>query len=168
MLRAVLACVLLTVSAPIIAANKTAIGVGDAAPTQVLPGIGETTINLATFKGEVVLLNFWASWCQPCIQEMPVLQDLHTQSEKGLSVLAVNLDRNRRLAQGVIDHLALSLNMAFDANGTFVKLYNPNSLPASFLIGPDGAIHTVYERAISTEDIQTIKEVARRLLKGEE
>ena len=81
--------------------------------------------------------------------------------------MAVNLDRKRKPPQGVIDHLDLSLPLAFDADGTFVKLYNPNSLPASFLVGPDGAIHAVYERPINAEDIKIIKETARRLLKGE-
>ncbi len=166
-LRAVLFSLLLAVSTPINAESTVTLGVGDTAPTLVLPSIDDTTIDLASFKGQVVLLNFWASWCLPCIEEMPLLEKLHTQSEKGLSVLAVNLDRKRKPPQGVIDHLTLSLPMAFDVDGTFVKLYNPSSLPASFLVGPNGAIHTVYERAINTEDIKAIKETARRLLKGE-
>ena len=167
MLRSVLISLLLAASAPVGAEGAAMLDVGDVAPTLTLPGSGDATVDLAAFKGQVVLLNFWASWCRPCMAEMPLLEALHTRSGEGLSVLAVNLDRKRKPAQGLIDHLALSLPVAFDADGAFVGLYNPSSLPASFLVGPDGAIHAIYEGELDAEDIVAIEETAQRLLEEE-
>jgi len=168
MSHGLLAALLLALAAPAGAAATAPLGPGDAAPTLALPGAEDAPIDLAAFRGEVVLLNFWASWCAPCLEEMPLLQDLHARkSGEGLSVLAVNLDRKRRPAQGVIDHLGLTLPMAFDAEGAFVSLYAPAALPASFLVGPDGAIRAVYEGALDAEQVAAIEETARALLQGE-
>ncbi len=162
MLQSAIIALLLT--APT-AESAEALKPGDTAPTLSLPGTQDASIDLASFRGQVVLLNFWASWCGPCITEMPLLQDLHTRgSTQGLTVLAVNLDRKRRPAQGVIDHLDLSLPVAFDADGAFVDMYGPAALPMSFLITPEGAIHTTYAGALDDADIAAIEETAKGLL----
>ena len=145
--------------------DHATLGLGKTAPVRALPSTGDTTLDLASFRGQVVLVNFWASWCAPCLEEMPLLQDLHLRtSGKGLSVMAVNLDRHRMPAQGVIDHLGLSLPVVFDANGDYASLYNPQSLPASFLVGPAGKIHAVYDGVIGPKDVAEIEALAKALL----
>src|SRR5690606_23928383 len=73
---------------------------GQRAPAFTLKGAGGEAVQLEDFRGEVVLLNFWASWCKPCLVELPRLEALHARHrERGFTVLAVNLDSARNRAK---------------------------------------------------------------------
>lgn len=97
-------------------------------------------LTLADFKGRTVLLNLWATWCAPCIHEMPYLDDL--QAKAGSSefhVLALSLDRSPVLVQQFYERTNLqALPVYMDLDGAAIRTFSPKGLPTTMLIGPGG------------------------------
>lgn len=113
------------------------------APGFDLPDVRDRQIGLPAFRGRFVLLNFWATWCAPCVREMPSLQRLEdTLGTKGISVVAISLDKPGREAK--VKDFASDLDIRFkvllDSQGVAQKLYGARELPSTFLIDPAGKI----------------------------
>jgi cytochrome c biogenesis protein CcmG, thiol:disulfide interchange protein DsbE len=101
---------------------------------------------LSEARGEVVIVNFWATWCGPCLFEMPTFQKLHhTRAESdGLRVIAVNLTSadSREGALQYVSDLGLTFEIAFDYTGAVADHYGVHSLPATFFIDREGIVRT--------------------------
>jgi peroxiredoxin len=96
-------------------------------------------LSLAALHGRVVLLNFWASWCQECRPEMPVLERLHRSfGSRGLAVVGVNAREAPATARRYAKDLGLSFPLVLDQEGKINRLYGVVGLPSTFLIGRDG------------------------------
>ena len=95
-------------------------------------------IALSDYKGKKVLLNFWATWCNPCKKEMPDMEKLH-QSDPDVAVLAVNIDSDKDI-KGFMDKLNLTFPTVLDVKGDINKKYNVVSIPTSFFINEEGVI----------------------------
>ncbi|HML24217.1 MAG TPA: TlpA disulfide reductase family protein [Aggregatilinea sp.] len=110
-----------------------------------LPGL-DGNVALADYRGSYVLVNFWATWCPPCRAEMPDL-DAYQQAnvDSGFTVLAVNVGEDRATVQGFIDANGFSFPVALDVNSAVFAQYRRESLPSSFLIGPDGSVVKAWE-----------------------
>jgi len=118
-------------------------------------------------RGKVVLVNFWASWCAPCLEEMPLLDDLNDRlAPDGGVVVAVNIDRVRSKAEGVIEHLAVDLPVAWDPKAKVAGAYGPEALPASYLIDSDGAVRKVIDGSVDAAAIAELEVEMRSLLSG--
>lgn len=99
-------------------------------------------VALADYKGKTVLLNLWATWCQPCLKEMPSLAALQTKLGSALTVLAVSEDRG---AAAVVGPFAAKLGLGklkilLDPKSQAIHAFGARGLPTSFLIGPDGKV----------------------------
>lgn len=119
---------------------------GFLAPEFSLENLDGGKTSLGDLRGKVVLVNFWASWCPPCREEMPTLERVyHKYQEQGLVVLAVNstIQDNFNDAQAFVSANNLSFPILLDKNGVATCLYRIQSLPTSFFIGPDGIIREV-------------------------
>jgi cytochrome c biogenesis protein CcmG/thiol:disulfide interchange protein DsbE len=95
------------------------------------------------YRGEVVLLNIWATWCAPCRIEMPSMQRLHERlGPRGLRVVAVSIDDPGMEAkiQAFVDELKLTFEILYDAPGAIRRDYRTTGVPETFIIGRDGAI----------------------------
>lgn len=108
-------------------------------PDFTLPDPAGKKLSLKDFRGKLVFLNFWASWCLPCREEMPAMERLYQEfKDKGFLILAVNVKDNRKDALTFIKELKLTYPVVFDPNGEAGLLYGAWGLPTTYLIGPKG------------------------------
>lgn len=132
-------------------------GVVDADGTRFAPEIGASappfttvlddgsTFDLATRRGQTVVLNFWATWCGPCRIEMPELEALQqAYGERGLVVVGVNTGEALEEVLDWRDNYALSFPLALDPTGEIGALYAVRGQPQTFVIAPDGEIVQIY------------------------
>ncbi len=111
------------------------------APAIELPGV-DKNVKLEDFKGKVVYLDFWASWCVPCKKSFPWMDEIRQKySEKGFEIIAVNLDKDRSAADDFLKELDVSFTLAFDQSGDSAAQYKLKGMPTSYLIGCDGKVY---------------------------
>jgi len=105
---------------------------------------GGKDITLETFKGKVLLLDFWASWCKPCRQEMPVVKGVYSDfHDKGFEILGISLDANEASFEAYVREEGMPWPQVFDGKGwasPIGRLYAVNSIPATFLLDRKGTI----------------------------
>ena len=120
-------------------ARGEAVARGRPAPALALTDLDGKTWTLAACKGRPVMLNFWASWCEPCRAEMPSLELLATRHERaGLVVLAVNYKEPVPTIQRFLEALPFSLPILLDRDGDAASAWTPRVFPTTVLIGRDG------------------------------
>jgi peroxiredoxin len=113
----------------------------DKAPTPdfTLPGAEGNKLSLKDFRGKIVFLNFWATWCVPCREEMPAMEKLYQEfKDKNFVVLAVNVKDRKQEALNFIKELRITYPIAIDPEGQVGLLYGAWGLPTTYLIGPKG------------------------------
>ena len=117
---------------------------GRPAPNFTLQSVDGQTIKLADFRGKVVILNFWATWCPPCRAEMPALEEVYqARRDEGLVVLAIDQNEAPDSVKSFQAELGLTFPLLFDPGYTVSDQYRINLLPSTFFIGRDGVIHDV-------------------------
>ncbi|MGR9087325.1 MAG: TlpA family protein disulfide reductase [Gammaproteobacteria bacterium] len=128
------------------AQSAAAAEVGSAAPACDLSTFeGPASFDMEAFKGKVVYLDFWASWCGPCAKSFPFMDDLHRQfKDKGLQLVGVNLDENPKDAKAFLNRFPVGFSIVSDAGGQCAKNYAVQAMPSSYLIGRDGRIRHVH------------------------
>lgn len=107
-----------------------------------LPNLQGETVSLSSLKGKVVFLNVWATWCQPCIEEMPAIQSLHDQLQpRGLEVLTVSIDPlGSQIVTPFVKKYGLSFPVLLDMKSHIQKLYGTAGVPESFIIDKNGRL----------------------------
>jgi thiol-disulfide isomerase/thioredoxin len=126
-----------------------------------LPRIGEGTLSWSSLDDQVVLLHFWASWCTPCLDELPRLDALNARiARQGGAVLAVSVDRQLAPAEAVVRRLGLTLPVAWDGRGEVAARFAPESLPCSYLVDRSGQVVAHYPGAL---DVRGIAEIEARI-----
>jgi cytochrome c biogenesis protein CcmG, thiol:disulfide interchange protein DsbE len=100
---------------------------------------GTSTIHLANYRGQVVLLNFWASWCVPCVEELPGLLELHRE-RPDLTILAVSIDTDQDAYARFIERRHVNLITVRDPDQTAAKLYHTEGWPETYIIDRQGVI----------------------------
>jgi peroxiredoxin len=115
--------------------------VGAPAPDFVLNELSGGQVRLADLKGQVVLLNFWATWCGPCEAEMPAIEDRYTTFKgQGLVVLGINQDEDAEIVQAFVERLGLDFPILLDPGAVVGELYRARGLPTTFIVDRDGQI----------------------------
>jgi peroxiredoxin len=117
---------------------------GFSAPDFSLPSSVGPEISLSDYKGNPVILNFWASWCPPCRREMPAFNQVYNEfRDQGLIIMAVNATNQDSIhaASQFAEENQLDFLILFDRSGSVGSLYNLNSLPTTFFIDKSGTIH---------------------------
>ena len=114
---------------------------GQAPAPLVLADLAGREVDLAAYKGEVVLVNFWATWCVPCREEMPSLQRLQQKlGGQGFRVLAVNVGEGAPRIRQFLERTPVSLSIVRDAESAVTKAWRVRMLPASFLVDRRGML----------------------------
>jgi len=132
---------------------------GDEAPNFELQQVNDNNdldvVQLDDFKGKGVMLNFWATYCKPCEEEMPYMQELYPEyKDKGIEIVAVSLDSTELVIDKFIDEYDLTFPIPHDTKGEVMDLYNIGNLPSTLFINPDGEIEEVVEGALTLEKLE--------------
>ena len=118
---------------------------GQAAPDFALKSSSGDNVRLSEFHGDVVMINFWATWCGPCRQEMPLLDELYQRySRVGFNLLGVNIDDDSRRAMQMIEELGVDFPVLFDDSKEVSRLYNVNAMPVTVLVDRAGTVRYVH------------------------
>jgi peroxiredoxin len=155
----VVAILLATVASPLAALEQ-----GEAAPAFKAPGLSGGTVSLAEYRGKVVYLDFWASWCAPCAVALPALERLRQEFPADqFQVLAVNVDRQPELAKTFLRRRPVSYPSAFDPKGEIPVQFGVETMPTSFLIDRQGVVRHVH-RGFREEDVPDLRERIHELV----
>jgi len=155
----------LTVFATSTFAGGKAIKVGDTLPELATFGLeGKLPTDL---KGKIILLDFWASWCGPCKESFPVMEDLHQKyGSKGLVILAVNVDEDPKAMQEFLKDHPATFAIVHDATKKLVGTANISSMPTSFVIGADGKVVSIHKGFHGKETAKQYAAEVEKLLAG--
>lgn len=135
--------------------SRVGLGPGERPPPFSLPDLDGHLTALESLSGKVVLLNFWASWCGPCLVELPELQRLYeTFSSKGFVIIAVASEDDRTNVETFRAKYGLTFPILLDPDGTQKRRYQVTGYPETFLIAKDGTLVMV---ADSDENAATVR-----------
>lgn len=119
--------------------------VGQPAPDFALRSATGENLRLSEYRGDVVMINFWATWCGPCRQEMPLLDDLYNRYQRvGFRLLGVNIDDDSRRAMQMIEELGVNFPVLFDEQKEVSKLYEVGAMPVTLLVDREGTVRYVH------------------------
>lgn len=142
-----------------------AVGVGSPAPDFSLPSLdGAAKVNLAAYKGKVVYLDFWASWCGPCRVSFPILDQLHKELKaSGFEVVGVNVDEKTQDATGFLKESPVGFTLAADPKASLPEIYGVEGMPTSYLIDRQGKVRLVH-KGFKKADTDALKAEITKLL----
>ena len=118
---------------------------GQTAPDFVLKSATGENLRLSEYRGDVVMINFWATWCGPCRQEMPLLDELYDRYQRvGFNLLGVNIDDDSRRAMAMVNELGISFPVLFDEDKKVSKLYEVEAMPLTLLLDREGTVRHIH------------------------
>ncbi|MEN9373990.1 MAG: hypothetical protein RIR79_1542 [Pseudomonadota bacterium] len=151
--------------ASMLCASVFAVEVGQIAPDFELQGQNGTMVKLSSYKGKTVYLDFWASWCGPCKQSFPWMNEMQSRyGAKKFQVVGVNVDQKTDDAKEFLKENKATFDIVFDSTGKIPKTFTIKGMPTSMLIGADGkimSIHTGFKSEQKTELEKQIKDALK-------
>lgn len=135
------------------------------APDFTLKSKSGSNLRLSEQRGNVVLINFWASWCGPCRQEMPLLDDIYQKYNRlGFTIFGVNVDKDSSKADSILNDIPVSFPVLYDPTGTVSKQYDVDAMPTTVIVDRDGNmrfLHRGYKPGYEDEYVSQIKKLIR-------
>jgi thiol-disulfide isomerase/thioredoxin len=122
---------------------QTALEVDKAAPKFTLPDLKGTEYSLDQYRGKVVLLDFWATWCSPCRMTMPLLEKLQNEFHGNLALLAINLQETEDVVRDYVRTQNVNSHVLLDEEGSVAQAYGADSIPMQVLIDRNGTVRFV-------------------------
>jgi len=146
---------------PALAANPT----GSPAPQFTLGSRAGQSVSLAQYKGQVVMLNFWASWCGPCRQEMPLLESIYKKYNRlGFTMIGVNVEPDSNAANEWLKATPVSFPILYDKDSKVSKMYDVAGMPSTVIIDRAGKVrvlHRGYKPGDENEYLDSIRTLVR-------
>lgn len=131
--------------------------IGEEAPDFELKTLDGKKMKLSDLRGKGVLINFWASWCAPCRDEMPAIQEMYDKYQShGFEVLAVNIAESEVTAGAFARQLDLTFPILMDRERDVVRLYRVGLIPSSFFVDPEGKIHSKFTGEINVAQLEPL------------
>lgn len=132
------------------------------APNFTLKSLDGKNLKLSEMAGNVVLINFWASWCGPCLQEMPLLNKIHKKYEPlGFTVLGVNVEENSSNARAFLADRGVEFPVLLDTKNQVSKMYDVIAMPTTVLVDRDGNMRFLHKGYKSGDEAQYRKMVKK-------
>lgn len=135
------------------------------APDFTLKSRSGENMKLSEFRGDVVMINFWASWCAPCRQEMPLLEEMYKKyGDLGFVLLGVNVEEDSSKANDLLREISVSFPILYDNKNEVTKLYKVVTMPSTVMVDRDGKaryLHRGYLPGYEAEYIKQIKELIK-------
>jgi len=135
------------------------------APAFTLAARSGQDVSLAQYKGQVVMINFWASWCGPCRQEMPLLESIYKKYNKmGFTMLGVNVEPDSNAANEWLKATPVSFPILYDRDSKVSKLYDVAGMPSTVIIDRSGklrVLHRGYKPGDENEYLDSIRSLIR-------
>jgi thiol-disulfide isomerase/thioredoxin len=157
---------LLAIALAAVAASTRAVGVGETAPAFSLHDANGASVALETLRGQVVYVDFWASWCGPCRRSFPWMNELQGRyGARGLTIVAINVDKNHADAMRFLERNPARFGVAYDPAGATPLAYAVEGMPSSYLIDTRGKVVDV-EQGFHDERKGMIEQSIRALLAG--
>jgi len=156
------AALIVAVAIPLAAPGASSNG---PAPQFTLAARGGNEVSLAQYRGKVVMINFWASWCGPCRQEMPLLENIYKKYGKlGFTLLGVNVEPDSKAADDWLKQTPVSFPILYDKESKVSKLYDVAGMPSTVIIDRKGnvrVLHKGYKPGDENEYLDSIRSLIR-------
>jgi len=150
---------------PALAWSGASLQTGAPAPGFELKSNSGKPVSLADLKGQIVLVNFWASWCGPCRQEMPILEQLnHQYHNKGVALIGVNVEPDTDAATAWLKATPFTFPILYDVDSKVSKLYEVQGMPNTVILDRKGIvryIHRGYSPGAENEYLDQIRALIR-------
>ncbi len=135
------------------------------APDFTLKSRSGENIKLSELRGQVVMLNFWASWCGPCRQEMPLLEQIYRRYQPlGFTLLGINVDEDPQAAEALLKEIPVSFPVLFDSRNQVSEEYGLVAMPSTLMVDRDGQmrfVHLGYQPGFEDDYERQIKALIR-------
>lgn len=155
-LSLIIAALIYTLCMSFFKEKKDVVSIGDEAPNFILKDMNGMEFQLSDYKGKGVFLNFWATYCEPCKQEMPYMNNVFKEYQaEGVEILAVNIGEAELRVNNFIEKYGLDFPILYDRGGTVTSLYDFIPLPTTFLINEDGMIVDIISGTLTEASIRT-------------
>ena len=130
------------------------------APAFTLQSVDGKTVSLSQFKGDVVMINFWASWCGPCRQEMPLLDDIYKQyKDMGFVLLGVNVEPDAQSADAWLKKTPVSYPILYDPKSQVSQLYQVQAMPTTVIVDRQGNVRFVHNGYLPGDENQYMNSI---------
>lgn len=136
--------------------ERTGNKIGDPAPNVRLPNLQDESVSLADYRGKIVLVNFWASWCPPCQEELPDLQRIYEEYEGQVIVLAINLTKAEATVDDVrafVEESDVTFPIVLDHAGDAMNAYRIVAYPSTYVVDEAGVIRERFLGAVSYDTL---------------
>ena len=139
--------------------------IGQPAPAFSLPlRGGPAPLGLDKLRGQVVMVNFWASWCEPCRKEFPLLDQIYRKYKgAGFTLIGVNVEPEAKDAEGFIAKTPVSFPIVFDKDSAVSKLYHVSGMPTTVLIDRKGVLRWVHRSYVPGDENEYLNQVRAML-----
>jgi len=124
-------------------AEKGIIAVGETAPDFAAVDLSGKQVQLSQYRGQVVLLHFWASWCAPCVREMPLLNRLSQSHNENVKTIFVNVGESKATIREYLAENGFELDVVIDATGKIAGSYHVPGLPATMIVDRNGTFNHI-------------------------
>lgn len=126
--------------------SVSALDIGQVAPDFTLKSTEGKNLNLVEQRGQIIIINFWASWCGPCRKEMPMLQSLQEKyNSLGVSVWGINVEQENQAGRDFLADLELSFPIFFDSTNTISANYQVEAMPTTVIVDRSGKVRFIFQ-----------------------
>ena len=127
----------------------------DSAPDIALPNFQGETVRISDFRGQGLVINYWASWCLPCLTELPGFEQVYQRHRDEVAFLGINLADDPSSALAVVADTGITYPLAIDADGAGFAEFGGLGMPTTVFISPDGEVLELYSGALTADQLET-------------